>query len=96
MGYQNEKSLKEVLQQYMKEMGFQQKYIHSKIMAGYDNMMDSYILKKTDKIEFKNGKLTIFIHSPELRQELSMLKSSIIIKLNDYLGSEEIKEIEIL
>ncbi len=53
------------------------------------------IANYTKKVELNNNKLTIYITSPAVKNELMMLKTDIIKQLNKAIGKELIKEVEI-
>lgn len=52
------------------------------------------ISKYTDKLFFNSGKLIVYLTSAPLRTELTMQSEKIILRLNQALGMELIREIQ--
>lgn len=91
----NQSSLKEAIQEllnaYRLNAGLQQ----VQVKELWHNMMGPYIAKQTEKIKLDNGVLHVKITSAALKNELMMMRSKIIEKLNTELKRELIKEIKI-
>ena len=89
----NEQSLGEVIQDYLRESGWQQKLDEIKIITEWDKVLGPTLAKYTDKVFIKNKQLHIRLKSATLRQELSYQKSDLVKQLNDSVGKEVITEI---
>ena len=64
-----------------------------RLIESWEKILGPYIAGKTEKIELKKGKLYIKLNSAALRNELSVSKSKLIIKLNDFLEKKVIQDI---
>ena len=71
----NEQSLGEVIQDYLRESGWQQKLEEIKIITEWDKLLGPTLAKYTDEVFIKNKQLHIRLKSATLRQELSYQKS---------------------
>jgi hypothetical protein len=61
----------------------------------WEKIMGRTISKYTEKIHIINGTLFITTHVAPLKQELSFQKEKIKLRVNEALGSNEIKEVVI-
>ena len=89
----NQQSLGEVIQDYLRESGWQQKLDEVKIITEWDKMLGPTLANYTDEVFIKNKQLHIRLKSSTLRQELSYQKSELVKKLNDSIGKDIITEI---
>ena len=89
----NEQSLGDIIQDYLREIGWQQKLDEIKIIIEWDKVLGPTLSKYTDEVFIKNKQLHIRLKSATLRQELSYQKSEVIKQLNDSVGKEVITDI---
>tara|TARA_B100000900_G_C20583650_1_gene718612 strand:+ start:1880 stop:2191 length:312 start_codon:yes stop_codon:yes gene_type:complete len=89
----NEQSLGEVIQDYLRESGWQQKLDEIKIITEWDKMLGPTLAKYTDEVFIKNKQLHIRLKSATLRQELSYQKSELVQQLNNSVGKEVITDV---
>lgn len=89
----NEQSLGDVIQDYLREIGWQQKLDEIKIIIEWDKVLGPTLSKYTDEVFIKNKQLHIRLKSATLRQELSYQKSEVVKQLNDSVGKEVITDI---
>ena len=89
----NEQSLGEVIQDYLRESGWQQKLDEIKVITEWDKVMGPTLAKYTEEVFIKNKQLHIRLTSSVLRQELAYKKSELIHQLNQSVGKEVITEI---
>tara|TARA_Y100000589_G_C27106609_1_gene610373 strand:- start:544 stop:855 length:312 start_codon:yes stop_codon:yes gene_type:complete len=89
----NEQSLGEVIQDYLRESGWQQKLNEIKIITEWDKMLGPTLAKYTEEVFVKNKQLHIRLKSATLRQELSYQKSELVKQLNDSVGKEVITDV---
>ena len=73
----NEQSLGDVIQDYLREIGWQQKLDEIKIIIEWDKVLGPTLSKYTDEVFIKNKQLHIRLKSATLRQELSYQKSEV-------------------
>lgn len=89
----NEQSLGEVIKDYLRESGFQQKLDEIKIISEWDKVLGPTLAKYTDEVFVKNKQLHIRLKSATLRQELSYQKSELVKQLNDSVGREVVTDV---
>ena len=89
----NQQSLGEVIQDFLKQSGWQRKLDEVKIMTEWDKALGPSLAKYTEEVFIKNNKLHIRLTSSTLRQELSYKKSEIVKDLNAAIGKKVISDI---
>ena len=89
----NEQSLGEIIQDYLRESGWQQKLDEIKIITEWDKVLGPTLAKYTDEVFIKNKQLHIRLKSATLRQELSYQKSELVQQLNNSVGKEVITDV---
>ena len=89
----NEQTLGEVIQDFLKESGWQKKLDEVYLITQWDKLLGSNLAKYTEEVFISNEVLHIRLSSSTLRQELSYKKSDLIKELNDLVGKEVIKDI---
>ncbi len=91
----NERTLKEILSQFVKSRPIKSKYALVKIKDVWREQLGSSIQQYTTDIRFRNGILTVQLSSAPLRQELIYGKVKLIELLNEAMGEEIIKDVKI-
>ena len=89
----NQKSLSEIIQDFLKQSGWERKLDEVNIMTEWDKMLGPSLAKYTEEVFIKNKKLHIRLNSSTLRQELSYKKSEIVKDLNAAVGKDVINDI---
>ena len=89
----NEQSLADVIQDFLRESGWQQKLDEIKIITQWDKVLGPTLSKYTEDVFIKNKQLHIRLKSATFRQELSYQKSELIKQLNDSVGKEIITDV---
>lgn len=89
----NQQSLGEVIKDYLRESGWQQKLDEVKIISEWDKTLGPSLAKYTEEVFISNKKLHIRLSSATLRQELSYQKTALLKELNDAVGRTVIVEI---
>jgi len=89
----NQQHLGEIIKEVLKNLKIEDKVLESKISDVWETEMGMHIARYTEKINFRDGSLTVYLTSPVLKQELSFGKDKIMKILNDALGSEEVKNL---
>lgn len=89
----NEISLKEAIQQLIKQYRLRGKLSQNKLSHQWEQIMGKTIASRTKNVYLTKGKLIIELNSSVLRNELSFLKNKIIAKVNEELGEEVVKEV---
>ena len=89
----NQQSLGDVIKDFLRESGWEQKLDEVKIITEWDKLLGASLAKYTDEVFISNNKLHIRLNSATLRQELSYQRSELVKKLNDTVGKEIITDI---
>lgn len=89
----NQKSLGEIIQDFLKQSGWERKLDEVNIMTEWDKVLGPSLAKYSEEVFIKNKKLHIRLNSSTLRQELSYKKSEIVKDLNAAVGKDVINDI---
>ena len=89
----NEQSLGEVIQDFLKESGWQKKLDEVCLITQWDKLLGSNLAKYTEEVFIQNDVLHIRLNSSTLRQELSFKKTDLINELNEMVGKQVITDI---
>lgn len=93
MSKHNTKSLGDAIKEFIHENKLEEKIYEVKIVEEWRKIMGHNVAIYTQSINLKNGKLTIYLKSSVLRNELQMSKQKVITIINSYLGQGVIKDI---
>ena len=93
MKKQEEKPLKDLINQMLRAYGLGDKLDEIGLLKSWEEVVGKMIAKHTKDIYFKDGTLTVKLDSAPLRQELSYAKTNLIAKLNEQAGKEMVKDI---
>jgi hypothetical protein len=96
MRYNKSKTIKEVIENYVRYFKLSDKLNEVKINEIWEKLMGVSIAKHTTKIEIKKNKLYIFVDSSIIRSELSYAKNKIVMAINAEVGNKLIDEIVLL
>ena len=91
----NEYTMKEAIEQLIKSYRMDDKMMELQLGEMWRELMGKMITSKTNGIHYKNKVLTIQVNSAPLRNELMMIRSEILERLNEKLGVKLIDEIQI-
>lgn len=92
----NEKSLKELMQEYVKSPGIRRQYLRVILKEAWSVEMGPMVLKYTKKMVLTKGILTVTVSSAPLRQELILNKIKIIQMLNAAIGEHLIDDMNVI
>lgn len=89
------KSLSDVLQQYLRDGGLETPLLHKRVVDAWDEVVGGTVSRYTSEKFIRNQVLFVKIINPALRQDLSMMRSQLIKRLNDSVGSSVISDVRI-
>ncbi|KEQ30018.1 DUF721 domain-containing protein [Pedobacter antarcticus] len=89
----NDMTMKEAITKMLAVYRLRGKYDETGVVAMWPEVMGTAIGNRTTQIYIAHQKLFIRIESSVIKNELLMVKTGIIQKLNERAGSEVIKEI---
>ncbi len=93
MKKQNTQLLKDVLQQFIQAEGLEEKLQETRVLGYWDEMLGLTVARVTRKKYIYNRKLFVQLDSSIVRQQLFMLRTEIVEKLNQQAGGKVIDEI---
>ena len=96
MRYDKTKTIKEVLESYVRQFKLSDKLNEVKINEIWEKLMGVSIAKHTTKIELKKNKLYVFVDSSIIKSELYYAKNKIVMAINAEVGNKLIDEIVLL
>ena len=91
----NTQKISEVLKEYLKEMMIDQKLKEVNIVRSWEKLMGKAVSSRTKSVYIKNKVLFVHLKSSVLRNELVMMRQTIIDKLNENAGEKIIEKIVI-
>ena len=92
----NDKSIKEAMDQLLRVYKLQQKFDETALIAAWPEMMGVAIANRTKELYIRQKKLFVRVESSVIKNELMMMRSQIIEKMNERAGGEVILEIVLL
>lgn len=91
----NETTIKQALKLFLKKYNLEEQVNEGRVYNVWNQTMGNFVVNRTTKLKFYKGKLIVYLNSSALRNELLMARTPIIQKLNEEIGEEIIKELEI-
>ena len=77
------KKIDSLLQQFVKANRLEKGLAEYRLMKSWKDLLGITVAKKTKSLRIQNRKLFVTLHSSVVRNELSMIKESLIPKLNE-------------
>ena len=93
MGRTNDKSLKDAIEQMLNVYKLKRKFDETSLVVAWPEMMGKAIANRTKDIFIRDRKLFIRIESAVIKNELLMMRTNIIDKMNERAGSKIVDEI---
>lgn len=91
----NQRSLKELIQNWLRTAERQDGYQEARISKLWKELMGAAVDHHTKRVRFRDGVLTVQLDSSVLREELSMGKERISKLLNEKLGEDVVRRVEL-
>jgi len=91
----NTEKIGKVIEDYIEALDVKGKLKEVRLIRSWEEIVGKMIARKTENIYVKDGKLFVEMNSSIARNELSMLKSSLISRLNEKAGDNIISDIVI-
>jgi predicted nucleic acid-binding Zn ribbon protein len=93
MGRTNDRSLKDAIEQMLHVYKLRRKFDETSLIVAWPEMMGKAISNRTKDIFIRDRKLFIRLESAVIKNDLMMMRSDIIQKMNERAGSSIIDEI---
>ncbi|MBN2523786.1 MAG: DUF721 domain-containing protein [Bacteroidales bacterium] len=89
----NTRQIGEVLREYIDSMSMGRKLKESRLEKIWEEILGKNAASLTKKIYIKKNVLYVYLNSSVLRNELLMMRESVIRRINEEVGEELIKKI---
>lgn len=93
MGRNNDKPLKEAIEQLLKVYKLKRKFDETALIVAWPELMGRAVANRTSQLYIRERKLFIRVESSVLKNELLMIRSEIVRKMNERAGSSVLDEI---
>lgn len=88
-------SMADVLKEYKKEMNIDNKLKEVELINSWEDIVGLAIARRTTKIYIKGRTLVIYLSSPVVRNELLMIRETLIQRMNEQAGEKIIESVEL-
>lgn len=92
----NDKPIKEAIEQMLRVYKLKRKFDETSLVASWPEMMGPAVANRTRQLYIREKKLFIRVESSVLKNELVMIRSQILEKMNERAGSQVLEEIVFL
>ncbi len=89
----NDKSIKEALEQMLKVYKIKRRFDETAVVAHWPEIVGKAVANRTKELYISNKKLFIRIESSVIKNELILMRTQIIQKVNEEAGDVLIEEI---
>ncbi|MBR1401145.1 MAG: DUF721 domain-containing protein [Prevotella sp.] len=86
-------SVDEVVSMFLRQNGLETPLLQNRLMDAWDTVAGKTIACYTEEKYIRNQVLFVKITSPALRSDLSMMRTQLVNKLNQYVGARIIVDI---
>jgi len=92
----NDKTIKEAVEQMLNVYKLRRKFDETSLIAAWPEMMGNAIAKRTTQMYIRERRLFIRVDSSVVKNELVMIRSQILDKMNERAGNKVLDEIVFL
>ncbi|WP_374165636.1 DUF721 domain-containing protein [Arcticibacter sp. MXS-1] len=96
MGRTNDKSLKEAIEQMLQVYKLKRKFDETSLIVAWPEMMGKAVANRTSKLYIRDRKLFIKVDSSVLKNELVMIRTHILDRMNERAGAKVLDEVVFL
>jgi predicted nucleic acid-binding Zn ribbon protein len=93
MGRNNDKPLKEAIEQMLNVYKLRRKFDETSLISAWPELMGKAVANRTSQLYIRDRKLFIRVESSVLKNELVMIRSEILKRMNERAGSHVLDEI---
>ncbi|MGI6718477.1 MAG: DUF721 domain-containing protein [Bacteroidales bacterium] len=94
--YSEPTSLKDLLDQVLKDNNLDKKLLKTKIEQLWFDINEEDIAKHTKRVYYEDSILTVILDNSSIKNNLIYNKSELLSKINEILGDEIVKKIKII
>lgn len=88
-------SLDDVLNQFLRQEGLEMPLLQKRLIDFWEQVTGDVVARYTGEKFIRNQTLFVKITNPALRQDLSMMRTQLVRRLNDAVGSMVIAEVRV-
>ena len=92
----NDKTLKEAIEQMLQVYKIKRRFEETSIVAAWPDLVGKSVANRTKELYISNKKLFLRIESSVIKNELMLMRSQIITKINDKAKEVLVEEIVFL
>ena len=92
----NDKPIKEAIEQMLQVYKLKRKFDETSLVAAWPEMMGPAVANRTRQLYIRDKKLFIRVESSVLKNELLMIRSQILDKMNERAGTNVLEDIVFL
>jgi hypothetical protein len=89
----NDKSLKEAIEQMLQVYKIKKRYDETSVIAHWPELVGKMVASRTKELFVRDKKLFLRIESSVIKNELMLMRSQIITKINDEAKGKLVEEI---
>lgn len=89
------KSISDLLNMYLRREGLETPLLQKRAVAAWNTLMGPTIVAYTGDKFIKNQTMYVKITNPALRQDLSMMRTRIVQRINEAVGSQVIVDLKV-
>ena len=89
------KSIDELISVFLRQEGYETPLLQKRLVDSWDRVTGAVVARYTGEKFIKNQTLFVKITNPALRQDLSMMRSQLVRRLNEAVGSQVIADIRL-
>lgn len=93
MGRTNDKPLKEAIEQMLNVYKLKRRFDETSLIAAWPELMGKAVANRTSQLYIRDRKLYIKIDSSVLKNELLMIRSAIVNRMNEKAGSHILDDV---
>lgn len=87
--------LEDVIGRLLKAYGLEEGYYEAALITYWEKIMGKTIATRTRELKLKQGVLTVYLESASLRQELLYGREKIAQRINEEIGMQLVKSVEL-
>ena len=88
--------ISDLMRVIIRQNGLETPLLQKRLIESWDNVVGEMIAKYTTEKYIRNQDLCVHIENPALRSEVGMMKTELIRKLNNAVGSQVIRDIRLV
>lgn len=89
------KSISDLLNIYLRREGLETPLLQKRVIDTWDTVVGATVARYTEEKTIRNQTLFVKIQNPALRQDLSMMRSQLVRRLNQAVGSQVITDVRV-